>query len=188
MDKIDIINKYIDKCKKVLDNNDIYEAEELEDEIVSIYYDEIKGLTTGLDSYSAIGYTRDINYLQDISRIKIKLENYKGDLNMKINSMPSLTINNTAIATATTEVKITLEQTIKNIHNLPSNILNDDDKQELEDKLASLKLAVESKNKEKIGKKLINVLKFAITKGPETIIAISNFINFIANEVCPLFK
>ena len=44
------------------------------------------------------------------------------------------------------------------------------------------------KRNEKSGKKLLNVIKFAIEKGPETFIAISNFISFITNEIAPMFK
>ena len=201
MNKIGIISSYINRCAKVIEEQDIKAAEELEDEIVSVYNAEIKELTTGLDNYAGYGYPRDIKYLKDIKILKAKLENYKSDIKrtppvektttpttMNNNQPPIFNINNTAISNATNEVTITLEQAMKNINELPSNILTDDDKQDLEDKLASLQVAVNSKDKEKIGTKLLNVLKFAITKGPETYIAISSFINFIVNKVAPLFK
>ena len=85
-------------------------------------------------------------------------------------------------------INISFEQTIKNINEISDDILSSEEKQELEDKLASLQMATASKDKEKIWQKLLNVLKFTITKGPETMIAISNFINYIVNDIAPLFK
>lgn len=193
MSKTSIISSYISKCKKVLEDKDIEAAKELEDEIVSVYYAEIKELTTGLDNYTGLGYPREINFLKDIKLLKAKLENYRSDLKrtpMEKASTKNTTfnINNSSSTSINNEISITLEQTMKNINDIPSNILTDDEKQELEDKLASLQLAVNSKNKEKIGTKLLNVLKFVINKGPETYIAIADFINFLTNKVAPLFK
>ncbi len=193
MSKTSIISSYISKCKKVLEDKDIEVAKELEDEIVSVYYAEIKELTTGLDNYAGLGYPREINFLKDIKLLKAKLENYRSDLKrtpMEKASTKNTTfnINNSSSTSINNEISITLEQTMKNINDIPSNILTDDEKQELEDKLASLQLAVNSKNKEKIGTKLLNVLKFVINKGPETYIAIADFINFLTNKVAPLFK
>ena len=193
MSKTSIISSYISKCKKVLEDKDIEVAKELEDEIVSVYYAEIKELTTGLDNYAGLGYPREINFLKDIKLLKAKLENYRSDLKrtpMEKASTKNTTfnINNSSSTSINNEISITLEQTMKNINDIPSNILTDDEKQELEDKLESLQLAVNSKNKEKIGTKLLNVLKFVINKGPETYIAIADFINFLTNKVAPLFK
>ena len=193
MSKTSIISSYISKCKKVLEDKDIEVAKELEDEIVSVYYAEIKELTTGLDNYAGLGYPREINFLKDIKLLKAKLENYRSDLKrtpMEKASTKNTTfnINNSSSTSINNEISITLEQTMKNINDIPSNILTDDEKQELEDKLASLQLAVNSKNKEKIGTKLLNVLKFVINKGPETYIALADFINFLTNKVAPLFK
>lgn len=193
MSKTSIISSYISKCKKVLEDKDIEVAKELEDEIVSVYYAEIKELTTGLDNYAGLGYPREINFLKDIKLLKAKLENYRSDLKrtpMEKASTKNTTfnINNSSSTSINNEISITLEQTMKNINDIPSNILTDDEKQELEDKLASLQLAVNSKNKEKIGTKLLNVLKFVINKGPETYIAIADFINFLTNKVAPLLK
>lgn len=193
MSKTSIISGYINKCKKVLEDNDVKAAEELEEEIVSVYYAEIKDITAGLDNYSGLGYPREINFLKDIKLLKAKLENYKSDIKRtpveKSNTKnTTFNINNSSSTNINNEINITFEQTMKNINDISSNILTDEDKQELEDKLASLQVAVNSKDKEKIGTKLLNVLKFAVTKGPETFIAISNFINFITNEIAPLFK
>lgn len=81
-----------------------------------------------------------------------------------------------------------MNNTIKNINSLPNDILNNDEKEELEDKLSGLQRALDSDDKNKIWKKLSNILKYAITKGPEVFIAISNFINFVSNTIAPLFK
>ncbi len=193
MSKTSIISSYISRCKKILDDEDIEEAKELEDEIVSVYYAEIKELTTGLDNYAGLGYPREINFLKDIKLLKAKLENYRSDLKRTTiekghTKNTTVNINNSSSTNINNEISITLDQTLKNINGIPSDILTDDEKQELEDKLASLQVAVSSKNKEKIGTKLLNVLKFVVNKGPETYIAISDFINFLMNEVAPLFK
>lgn len=193
MSKTSIISSYISRCKKVLEDKDIEAAIELEDEIVSVYDAEIKELTTGLNNYADLGCPREINCLKNIKLLKAKLEHYRSNLKRtpigKVNAKnTTLNINNFSSTSINNEISITLEQTMKNINDIPSNILTDDEKQELEDKLASLQLAVNSKNKEKIGTKLLNVLKFVVNKGPETYIAIADFINFLTNKVAPLFK
>lgn len=193
MSKTSIISSYISRCKKVLEDKDIEEAIELEDEIVSVYDAEIKELTTGLNNYADLGCPREINCLKNIKLLKAKLENYRSNLKRtpieKVNAKnTTLNINNSLSTSINNEISITLEQTMKNINDIPSNILTDDEKQELEDKLASLQLAVNSKNKEKIRTKLLNVLKFVVNKGPETYIAIADFVIFLTNKVAPLFK
>ena len=191
MSKTSIISNYINKCEQVLEKRDENAAEELEEEIVSVYCAEIKDITVGLDNY--VGYSHNVNFLKDIKILKAKLENYRSDIkraridkNNETNT--TFNINNSSTTNINNKINITLEQTIKNITDISSDILSDDDKQELEDKLASLQVSVNSKDKEKSGKKLLNVIKFAIEKGPETFIAISNFINFITNEIAPMFK
>lgn len=191
MSKTSIISNYINKCEQVLEKRDENAAEELEEEIVSVYCAEIKDITVGLDNY--VGYSHNVNFLKDIKILKAKLENYRSDIkraridkNNETNT--TFNINNSSTTNINNKINITLEQTIKNITDISSDILSDDDKQKLEDKLASLQVSVNLKDKEKSGKKLLNVIKFAIEKGPETFIAISNFINFITNEIAPMFK
>jgi len=194
MTKTGIISSYINKCKEVLETNDIKKAKELEEEIVSVYYGEIKELTAGLDNYSGFGYSQNVDFLKDIRILKAKLSNYKSDLKrtppmVKGNeSSQTFNINASSNSTSTVNINISFEQTIKNINEISDDILSSEEKQELEDKLASLQMATASKDKEKIWQKLLNVLKFTITKGPETMIAISNFINYIVNDIAPLFK
>lgn len=193
MTKTRIISSYIKKCESVLESKNMAEAEELVDEIIAVYSGEINDITVGLDSYAGLYYDRKIDYLRDIKFLKAKLENYRSDIKrtpVGVNKGNTYNISATSTSTSTVnnEIKITFEQTIENINKLSPSILSDDEKQELEDKLASLRVVADSKDKDKIGKKLLSVLKFAITKGPETFIAISNFINFITNDVAPLFK
>lgn len=192
MSKKSLISGYISKCNMILETEDRESAKILEEEIISVYNAEINGLKDGLDSYNNI-YENKVDYVKDIRYLKAKLENYKGDLKLAAGTGSStkkttFNINNTLSSSVYNEINISLNNTIKNINSLPNDILNNDEKEELEDKLSGLQRALDSDDKNKIWKKLSNILKYAITKGPEVFIAISNFINFVSNTIAPLFK
>lgn len=192
MSKTSIISSYISKCNKIIENKNINEAKLLISEIVAVYNKEIPNITDNLESY---WYETNPNYIKDITLIKAQLSNYKSNIktfgrNIE-NTSTILNINNNSSSNSLTKVEnniaITLEQTIEVINKIPKSILSDEEKEELEDKLAGLQSAIESKDKDKIGKKIINVVKYAIEKGPTVYVAISSFINFIIQKVVPMF-
>lgn len=195
MTKIGILNSYISKSTRLITENNTSEAEKLVVEIVNVFENEINNIANGLDTYFC---GKNPDYINDLSLLKAKLNNYRGDLKRGISSertqqsIPTININNTsnanALSNATSQTNITYEQTIKDINTLPTDIMTKEDKDDLEDKLAALKLAIDSKDKEKIGTKLMNVLNLVVTKGPEVALIVSKFIGIISDKVLPLFN
>lgn len=98
MNKIEIIQSYIEECEKCLNGQDKNRACSLEKEIVNVYCGEINKLTAELDAYNSLyavkmknGINVDLDYLKDIKLLKAKLINYQADLEL----LEKKEINNT---------------------------------------------------------------------------------------------
>ncbi len=83
------LQRYIEKCNDIIEENDVTQAKVLEKEIVSVFQKEIDGIKSGLSNYSPcmIGSTRDgrtisagldVDYIADLkilrSRLQMELE------------------------------------------------------------------------------------------------------------------
>lgn len=89
MNKIEIIQNYIEECEKCLNGQDKNRAYSLEKEIVNVYCSEINKLTAELDAYNSLyavkmknGINVVLDYLKDIKLLKAKLINYQADLEL----------------------------------------------------------------------------------------------------------
>lgn len=98
MNKIEIIQNYIEECEKCLNGQDKNRAYSLEKEIVNVYCSEINKLTAELDAYNSLyavkmknGINVVLDYLKDIKLLKAKLINYQADLEL----LEKKEINNT---------------------------------------------------------------------------------------------
>lgn len=197
MGKIDIINGYILDCDETINSKDIKNADKLIDLIVSVYESEIPNITFRLSSYTYSD--ANPNPVNDLIILKAILTNYKSEIELneqhiqddleKLKLQQSITTinnqnNNTASANAssTNIIEISFNQAIKNISNL-DNILNNDEKEELEDKLSAVKTATESKDRIKILNKIGNVLKFITEKGIEVGIAVLPYLGEVSKLV-----
>lgn len=194
--KINTINRYVKKCEKLFDSNNMSEIEMLIDEIISVYKNEINGFTSELNIRSPLRMYREISIdeaKEDLTIIKAMLTNYKDNLEIDLdkkqneNNRTNIHINNSSSATNNVNINISLEQIIKEMYDLPTNILSDDEKNELEDKINSLKFVVETENKDKIKNKLNNLVNYALEKGPAAITIASSAITLFNNYIKPLF-
>ena len=77
-------------------------------------------------------------------------------------------------------VTVTIKQTLERINNLPDDILSKEDKESLEEKVASLELLTKSGDKEKASKKLGSILKYVADKGIEVGIALLPYLGEIS--------
>ncbi len=166
--KIELINEYIERCEKCSQEN----ARQLVHEIIAVYENEIKGITTNLDSYSW-GHKNltEIDYLSDTKFLKAHLINHKANLENNLRfteGTPSQIFNINQSQNAEISISITFEQTISAIEAIPDETLSQDEKELLEGKLT--KISTE-KDKSKLWEKAQSALKWIADKGIEVGIA-----------------
>ena len=139
MGKIENLEKYITECEKFIKDKIIYEEKEKYDffmKVESVYGEEIKGFKEGLDFYmpDCWGDNESIDFDGDIEKIKAKLINYKDNLEMEeqkqkdeleLARLNQNNINLSANANNSNNINlsITLEQVVKNIEQIPDDIL-----------------------------------------------------------------
>lgn len=81
---IETLQRYIGLCDNVISNNDFNAAETLENEIISVFDNEISGIRGGLSNYSpcflgstpygSVSDNIQVDFLKDISLLKSKLQ------------------------------------------------------------------------------------------------------------------
>ena len=147
-----------------------------------------------------------VDYKEDMQRIKMQLINYRANienelaekeidklrLQVEISKNQAINITNTATggvanaqatSSSTVLVMMTIEQAIENMTNLPSHILDDEEKDLLEGKLSSLEVAKNSKNKANISDKLGSVLKYIGDKSVEVGIAVLPYLGEVSKFI-----
>lgn len=202
MGKIESLCDYIKQCDKCISNSDRNEAERLLCKILGVYSDEITNISNELDMYSYHLDGETVDYLRDIEMIKAKLVNYKDNLElnetqqvkeieklklqqsvMTINNSATNSNQNSSYSVATSNVKVSFEQVIENINELPNDILTQDEKDELEDKLAGIESALKKKDKVKLSAKLGGVVKYIADKSFEVGIAVLPYLGEVAKYI-----
>lgn len=192
MGKIENLEKYIAACDDI--RNGENEKERFIEEIFAIYDDEISNLRSGLDMYEWHTDSNVTDYDGDIIKIKAKLINYKDNLEMEeqkrkdeleLARLKQGNINVSANANNTNNIniKITLDQAIENINQIPDDIMTKDEKEDLEDKLSGIDAAVKSGKKEKAKEKICGVLKFLADKGADALIVMLPYIGQMAGII-----
>ena len=185
MGKIQDIESLVKRCEEVIMSNYASTAEELVNDIISVYSNDIPNIINGLTLYQ-INFDFDAetsatDFIGDLRILKAKLINLKNDLEdkekqrkdeleiLKIKSSGFNIYNtNTANATANAQATITLDQTIGKLVSL----LPPDEIEELEEKLAALELSMKNGDKEKSSSKKSKVLKFIADKGIDVAIGV----------------
>lgn len=175
MTKIELLDEYLGRCKKVLDENDYQAQESLTYEIICTFGAEIPKIIAGL-SAEIVG--DEVCYIPNIPQLEARLRNYQAylvDENKKAEreidklKLQSLIINNTnhntAVATSSVSLSVTIEQTIERIHGLPENELSEEDKDWFEEQLSFLSLSKNKKDKGAFWNKAKPILAKAADKG-----------------------
>jgi len=196
MAKAKFVQEYINKCETILEDKDIKKADILQDDIIAVFEKEIPNICNRLDNYNHYCSDKPVDFLGDLSKLQQILTNHLADLERedeirkdeleKLKLKQSiLNINNTntnsANATATSTVTITIEQTIKNISQIPDTILSQSEKEELEDKISALEVA--KINPTKLKNKLPGILKYIADKGVDVGVALLPYLGEIAKLI-----
>lgn len=189
MEKLEFIKSYINRCDEVILSRHIADADKLQNEIIGIFESEITDIKNMLDNYSWAGFNdsnREVDFIGDIKLIKQKLINYMVNLQAEQNKMnyelelarlkqPKLSAhaeaNPTQTATATSNVNISIEQIIKQLDEIPENILSSIEKDILKELIFSLEGSKAARDKNKFWDKAKEILKFIADKGADVAIA-----------------
>lgn len=97
----------------------------------------------------------------------------QGNINVSANANNSNSIN----------INITLDQAIENINQIPDDIMTKSEKEDLEDKLSGIDVAVKSGKKEKSKEKIFGVLKFLADKGADAMIVMLPYLGQMAGKI-----
>ena len=195
MNKMSVLNSYIEKCDENIERKDPSKAEILMDEVIGVFEAEIPDIKSQLTMY---GWGESsVNYPKDLAVIKAILMNYRANLKREDDIRSAelemlrlkqsiLNINNTnhneasSEANANVTVVVTVNQAIEGINNLPENVLSKEEKESLEEKVASLELLTKSGDKVRASKKLGAILKYVADKGIEVGIALLPYLGEIS--------
>lgn len=108
------------------------------------------------------------NDIYELEKLRLQAEISKASIQVTATG-GNANANSTSNALST--VTVTLDQTVNTINEIPSDILSDEEKEELEEKLSALEVARNSGDKGKLSSKVGNVLKYIADKGIEVGIA-----------------
>lgn len=162
------IDKYIHRLDDIITTSNGSNARQLIKEIVAVYESEIKDIRSQLEMYSII-YSDNPNFINDATILKAKLLNYKQNLVSGLyehlgKSGKGLQITQKVNQNLTSNVEITLDNTVSLINNLPNETLSDDDKDVLNGKLAAISAASDKLTR---WEKAKSALKWIAEKGIE---------------------
>jgi hypothetical protein len=199
--KVNIIENYIEECTDAINKRNIERAKQLQKELLGVYNSEIKYMTSQLSNYSIAG--GNVDFINDLIILRAILLNHKANIveneRLRNYELEKLKLQQ-AITTITNQnsnqnsynastnvssentINVAFEQALKNITNL-DNILNENEKDELEGKISALKIATESKDKTKIINKIGSVIKFVAEKGIEIGIAVLPYLGEISKLI-----
>lgn len=204
MGKIEELNRWIEECDEKIDFFEVVSQDEdssrmieaIIQRIMGIYASEIKGFEKGLEKYDPLFvHEKPEEYLlDDLKKVKEMLINYRDNLEWendtrKImeeleelrNKMSSIHVNtnvNTKIEN-NIDIVISSDDTIKLIKDLPSKVVSDTDKEQIEDKICGIETARAAGDKEKTKQKVYGILKFLADKGTDVLIAVLPYLGEI---------
>ena len=164
-EKIKFVEEYIAKLQNAIDSKDSKAAERLQDEIIAIFDSEIDNIRGLLDNYS---YGTSVNFLGDAEMLKGKLINYKLNLQSGLcfskNNQNGVNVTQQVTQQVQTDIRLSFEQVISRIQELPQNNLSDEEKDILCGKLTAIEM---SKDKKSRWEKVQDTLKWIAEKGIE---------------------
>lgn len=166
------IDKYIRKLDEIINTGNISNARQLIREIVAVYESEIKDIRSQLDMYSMVR-SDNPDFTNDATILKAKLSNYKLNLVTGLYEYLGKTgkgfqVSQSVNQSVTTNVEITLDNTVSIINNLPAEVLSDDEKVYLSGILATINAASDKPTRWERAK---NALKWIAEKGIEVGVA-----------------
>jgi len=188
MDKIAFIEEYIEKC------NSTTSKQILIREINCTFKNDIDDISNGLNFYGYGSSISNEDYSEDLTKLKAILTNYKCDLQREdkirtdelrmlelksqitINNNNHNTNNSKSNSSATAIATVTINQTMKNINELPEDILNKEDSVELKDLIYSIEEMIAEKEKSGAKSKISKVLETIGNKGFDLFVAVAPYL------------
>lgn len=171
MEKVKIVEVYIEKAEKCITEGNRAKADTLCDQIIAVFGNEIDDITGQL-------YLREPpDSINDLTLLKAKLENYKVNITSGFYKFVSQKGGDTYLSqntnvTQNTLFNITFESAISQISSLPDDILSQSEKEVLQGKIAVIETSKKSgKTKAEIWSKIKPVLTFLADKGADATIA-----------------
>lgn len=171
-EKIKFLEKYIAKLQEVIDSKDITAAHHLQVEVIAIFENEIDNIYRMLDNYSPLFDSKPIDYLGNAEILKGKLINYKLNLQSGLcftkNDKSGVTVTQQVTQQVQNDIKLSFEQTISQVQEIPDNSLSNEEKDILRGKLTAIEM---SKDKKSRWEKVQDTLKWIAEKGIEVGVA-----------------
>ena len=184
MDKIELIQEYIDRCDIIIESNNTIEAKNMSNEIIGVFSKEIENITKNLSNYTGL-INSVINYVEDIKLLKQKLINYMSTINEEYTKrehelelarlkQPHFTAHaeSNPVQNQNIAITVTLEQTINNLDDIPESNLASSDKETLKELLYSLEGIKVTKDKDKFWNKAKEILGFLANKSADAAITV----------------
>ena len=145
-EKLKMLDKYINELNAAVEEKNTANAKRLQTEVIAVYDSEIESLKNELDNYNIAkhwGGNTTVDYIGDARLLSAKLVNYKLNLASGLyrhfkDADGTVNVTQQVSQDVTNTVTVSLEQTIKNINELPSSELSDQEKEILNGKLASI--------------------------------------------------
>ncbi|PKL77512.1 MAG: hypothetical protein CVU99_03345 [Firmicutes bacterium HGW-Firmicutes-4] len=199
MGKIETLNFYISNCD--LENQSVFDHQDLINEITMTYHSEISNLEYGLSPKFIDDYIDDesVDPIHDLKVLKLKLENHRDNLmhedqkraeELKILELKSqITINNNnhntnnSNSSASAVATITINQTMKNINELPEGILSREESVDLKELIHSIDEMISEKDNEGAKSKISKVLCTIGNKGFDLFVAVAPYLIQAATTV-----
>ena len=176
LEKVKIVEEYIEKAEKCIGEGNQYQAKSLCDQIVAVFGNEIDDITGQL-------YLKDPpDSINDLTLLKAKLENYKVNITSGFYKFVSQKggdtyFNQTTSVTQNAVFNKNFENAIFQIDSLPDDILSQSEKETLQGKIAAVEASKKTgKTKAEIWKKIKPVLAFLADKGADVAIAVLPYI------------
>lgn len=185
--KIELIDKYIKESDEIIKGNIVVEAENMQDEIISVFSSEISNIKEGLSNYNICGIY-DENYkadfIKDLKLLKAKLENYKANIcSNEDNYGNKNSIQNQVITNIYNNIEVSINSTIEQINQFSEDILTQEEKEFIEEKLSSIERLMKNKDKSGVKSKLLSIIKYLGDKSIDVIIALLPLMGSIVNQM-----
>lgn len=165
--KTELIDGYIQRIDSIVSTNNYEAAEDLQSEIISVFYSEISEFAAQLDTYHLYDDNHQVDYIGNLIKIRAKLLNHKANIYLGIFSSGNgsgVTVNQSVTQDASTSVSITLNSTVSSINQLPEQVLSEEEKDILNGKLAGLSAETD---RERRWEKVKDALKWVAEKSIE---------------------
>ncbi|MBQ3409290.1 MAG: hypothetical protein IJH12_08825 [Clostridia bacterium] len=185
--KIELIDKYIKESDEIIKGNIVVDAENIQDEIISVFSSEISNIKEGLSNYNMYGIYNEnykVDFIKDLKLLKAKLENYKANICCnEDNDGNKNSIQNQVITNIYNNIEVSINTTIEQIKQFPEDILKQEEKEFIEEKLSSIERLMKNKDKSGVKSKLLSIIKYLGDKSIDVIIALLPLMGSIVNQM-----